>query len=196
VSVGAGGSLAYASLIVFLGGLGAFAAFGFSKLGWEPALAAGVGLGCIGLLGMIIGGLMARQGVKSITKVSPAPERTLETFQQLSRHESTAGKTSEIKEKVKDKVEELRKDEPQRSSAEIQTSVLDKQQAMAETLEELTDRASLRHLRRKASHEAHAHPYRWGLAAMGTGLAGGYLLQRKRHHHGNGHGKVIKLVEE
>ena len=53
---------------------------------------------------------------------------------------------------------------------------------MAETLEELSDRVTLRHMRRQADAEVREHPYRWGFVAAGAGVAASYLVKRKFSH--------------
>jgi hypothetical protein len=50
---------------------------------------------------------------------------------------------------------------------------------MADTLSELGRRVSLTTARQHAVREIRAHPYRWGLVAMGTGLVGSFLLKKK-----------------
>lgn len=161
-----GGMVAYAGLILFLGALGILAAFGLQKLGLPPALAEFVGLGAVGFIVMATGTALLLAGIKAIKTEPLAPKRTIETLENL-KGEQPFPKPQPEPVKIK------------RSSAEIEASVLAKETQMAETLEELGDRVSLRHFREQASQEVHAHPYRWGLVAMGAGLAGSYLVTRK-----------------
>jgi hypothetical protein len=134
------------------------------KLGLSPALAEFAGLGAVGLVVMATGAVLLLAGIKAIKTEPLAPKRTIETLEHLKGEE--AAPKPEPKKKG-------------RSSAEIKASVLAKENEMAETLEELGDRVTLRHFRDQASQEVHAHPYRWGLVAMGAGLAGSYLVTRK-----------------
>jgi hypothetical protein len=165
-----GGFVAYAGLIIFLGALGILLAFAFEKMGWSPALAEFAGLGIIGLVVMGIGAALLFAGLKAFKSTSLAPERTIETLQHLKGEEHFHEQPHEQPQREKEK---------DRSSAEIEASVLAKEDQMAETLEELGERVSLRHLRRQATNEVRNHPYRWGLVAMGAGLAGSYLVKRK-----------------
>jgi hypothetical protein len=111
------------------------------------------------------------KGVKAFSKESLTPKRTIETLQYLKGTEVAC--PAEPAPKVKEKT---------RTSEEIEASVLALETQMGETFEELADRVTLTHFRKQAEAEVRNHPYRWGLVAMGTGLAGSYLLKRKLSH--------------
>src|SRR6266850_1491269 len=160
--IAVGGLVAYAGLIVFLGALGLLLAFVFRRLGLEPALAAFVGLGIIGFVVMGTGAVLVLKGLKAFKAQSLAPKRTIETLQRLKGDELAVALEAN---KEKDK-------EKERTSAEIEASVMATELEMAETLEELEGRLTLRHMREQATAEIRSHPYRWGLVAMGAGLAG------------------------
>ena len=164
-----GGMLAYAGLIVFLAGLGSLAAFAFQKLGLEPGLASFLGFAVLGLFVMAAGSLVAINALHALKKESLVPEKTVEKLQGL-KGESAALKTPEPK----------KKDE--RTSEEIEADVIYAEARMKETLEELGDRVTLRRFRRQANVEVRNHPYRWGLIAMGAGVAASFLFKRN----GNG----------
>jgi hypothetical protein len=166
-SVAIGGFLAYAGLIVFLGGLGALLAYAFSRLGLDPLLAAFIGLAIIGLLVFVAGALMLLKGVQAVKKVSPKPERTIRTLQQLkgSGPATTAKPLPEMKD--------------DRPPEEIEAGIIATQARMADTMDALADRVTLSRARRRANAELRAHPYRWGLVAAGCGAAGSYLVKRK-----------------
>src|SRR5437667_3349010 len=55
VSLAVGGFVAYAGLIIFLGGLGILLAFAFEKLGLDTALAGFIGFAIIGLVAAGVG---------------------------------------------------------------------------------------------------------------------------------------------
>jgi hypothetical protein len=149
VNIAIGGFVAYAGLIVFLGGLGMLIAFALQKLDLNPFLSAFIGLGA------------------ALKKESLTPERTIDTLQRVKGTEHVA-KPTEPKPK---------KDE--RSSEEIEKSVVKTESRMAETMEELGDRLTMTHLRHQANAHVHKHPYRWSLVAMGAGVCGSILMKRK-----------------
>jgi hypothetical protein len=169
ISIAIGGCMAYAGLIVFLAGLGVLVAFAFTKLGLDPLLAGFIGLGLIGLLVIATGAIMLMKGIKAIKKVSPTPERTVRTLQQLKASDP-------------DMVQDLRTVEEKkddRTPEQVEAGVMVAEERMAETIDELAERVSLSHARRRADAEVRAHPYRWGLIAAGCGAAGSYLVKRK-----------------
>jgi hypothetical protein len=168
VNIAIGGFVAYAGLIVFLGALGMFAAYFLQKLGLEPFLSAFIGLGAIGFIIIAVGVIMLLTGLKAMKKESLTPERTIDTLQRVKGAEYHVEKPAEMKPK---------KDE--RSSEEIEKSVVKTEHRMAETLEELGDRLSMTHLRRQAKAEVQKHPYRWSLVAMGAGVCGSLIMKRK-----------------
>ena len=166
-AVAIGGFVAYAGLIVLLAGLGAVLAFAFSRLDLPPLLAAFIGLSIIGLIVIGAGTIMLMKGIKQLKNQSFAPERTIESLQHLrgSRGGEIQPKETTPKEK--------------RSAREIEACVLRTEDKMAETIEELADRVTLGHFRRKARLRVRSHPYRWGLVAAGCGAAGSYMLKKK-----------------
>src|SRR6266480_2932147 len=122
VALAVGGFVAYAGLIVFLGGLGLLLGFAFEKLGLQPALAAFIGLAIIGLMAAGIGYAFIAESIKSFSHSSMKPEKAIETLKDLkgSEPEHEEFENSE--------------DEPKRSSEEIQASVVAHENAMGETM--------------------------------------------------------------
>jgi hypothetical protein len=168
VNIAIGGFVAYAGLIIFLGALGVLLGFAFQRLGLDALMSEFIGLGIVGFLIIAVGALMVLGGFKALKKESIAPERTIETLQRVGGPEPAT---------KKDVSDEEKKDE--RSSKEIEVSVLRTEKQMAETLEELGDRLTMTHLRQQADEELRKHPYRWSLVAMGAGVCGSYLMKRK-----------------
>jgi len=168
VNIAIGGFVAYAGLIVFLGALGMLIAFGMQKLGLDPFLSSFIGLGAIGFIVIAVGAIMLLAGLKALKKESLTPERTIDTLQRVKGAEYHVEKPAEMKPK---------KDE--RSSEEIEKSVVQTEHEMAATMEELGDRLSMTHLRRQAKAEVQKHPYRWSLVAMGAGMCGSLIMKRK-----------------
>jgi Protein of unknown function (DUF1469). len=168
VNIAIGGFVAYAGLIVFMGALGMLIAYFLQKAGLDPLLSTFIGLGAIGFVVIAVGAIVLLAGLKAMKKESLTPERTIETLQRVKGTEPHAAKPKAPKPK---------KDE--RSSAEIQSAVVRTESDMAETLEELGDRFTMRHIRNQATAEVRHHPYRWSLVAMGAGVCGSYLMKRK-----------------
>jgi uncharacterized membrane protein YcjF (UPF0283 family) len=166
VNIAVGGFVAYAGLIVFLGALGVLLGFVFQRLGLDPLLSEFIGLGIIGFIITAVGAIMLIAGLKALKKESLAPERALDALQRVKGTEPSAKKL------VKDKKDE-------RSTREIEASVIRTELEMAEILEELGDRLTMTHLRNQARVEVLKHPYRWSLVAMGAGVCGSYFMKRK-----------------
>jgi hypothetical protein len=167
VYIAIGGFVAYAGLIVFMGALGMLIAYFLQKAGLDLLLSAFIGLGAIGFVVIAVGAILLLTGLKAMKKESLTPERTIETLQRVKGTEPHA-ELAEPKPK---------KDE--RSSAEIEKSVVRTESQMAETMEELGDRLTMKHFRHEANAHVHRHPYRWSLVAMGAGVCGSYLMKRK-----------------
>lgn len=168
-SVAIGGFVAYAGAIVFLGALAMIVAYAFEQAGLHPALARFVGLAIIGLLAAGAGIVMLLGGIKAIKQQSLRPERTMETLQNLRGTPPFAAKIpGESKEKP--------------SPKDLEISVMRTENEMADTLQELSDKVTMKEFRQKADVEIHEHPYRWGIVAAGLGLASGYLIERSLLH--------------
>ncbi len=168
VNIVIGGFVAYAGLIIFLGALGVLLGFVFQRLGLDPLMAEFTGLGIVGLLTIAVGAIMLLSGLNALKKQSFAPERTIETLQHIKGTSPAEKKPVAAREKKDD-----------RSSKQIEVSVLQTEKQMAETLEELGDRLTMTHLRHQANEEIRKHPYRWSLVAMGAGVCGSFLVKRK-----------------
>lgn len=168
-TVAIGGFVAYGGLIVFLGGLGMLLAFVFERLGLQPALAAFMGLGVIGLVVIGVGVIFLLKGITAFSKESLTPKRTIGTLRRGHLTENGSVSDPEPTDK-KDKA---------RTSEEIEACVMATEDRMAETVEELTERVTLNHFRQQASDEVRKHPYRYCLLAIGGGMAASYLVTRK-----------------
>lgn len=166
VNIAIGGFVAYAGLIVFLGALGMLIAYAIQRAGLDPFLSGFIGLGAIGFIVIAVGAIFLLNGLKAMKKESLTPKRTIETLQRVKGNELE-----------KPTAPKPKKD--QRSSAEIEAAVVRTESHMAETLDELGDRLTMRHFRHEANAHVHKHPYRWSLVAMGAGACGSYLMKRK-----------------
>jgi hypothetical protein len=166
VNIAIGGFVAYAGLIVFMGALGMLISYFLQRSGLDPLLSTLIGLGAIGFVVIAVGAILLLTGLKAVKKETLTPERTIETLQRVKGTEPE-----------RPTVPKPKKDE--RSSKEIEASVVRTESHMAETLEELGDRLTIRHFRHEANAHIRKHPYRWSLMAMGAGVCGSYLMKRK-----------------
>jgi hypothetical protein len=167
LGIAIGGLVACAGLTLFLDGLGILIGFAFKRLGIDPLLSAFFGLGIVGLTVVAVGSVMLLTALNALKKESLTPERTIETLQNIKG--TTPTKSHLHIEQAKD----------ERSSAEIEASVVQTEKEMAQTLEELGDRLTMAHLKQQADVEIRQHPYRWSLVALGAGVCGSYLMKRK-----------------
>jgi len=172
VSLVIGGFVAYAGVIVFLGGLGLLLAFAFEKLGLPSAMSGFLGLAVIGLLAAGVGYAFIAEAIKSFSSESMSPEKTIETLKDIKGHEAR-----KPKEEKSHKIEE-----PKRSSEEIHAHVVATEVSIGDTMDEISRRLSPRYAKERIKQRISAHPYRWNLIAMGTGLLSGFLVKMKISH--------------
>src|SRR6516162_781921 len=107
VAVAIGGFIAYAGLIVFLVGVGWLVGWAFQKAGVQPVLAEFLGLVTIGLLVAAAGGVLVLKGMKTFSKNSLAPQRTIHTLQRLKGIEEASTTPQNPKAAAKRPSEEL-----------------------------------------------------------------------------------------
>jgi hypothetical protein len=173
-----GGCIAYIGVNLLFIAIGMIVAYAFQGLGMDPLLATSAGIGATAILVIAVGTLLLIKGIHAFSKANIKPEKTIETVENLKSEEGKAESAAKRVEKMDE--------EDHRNSKEIQESVFDLEEEMADTLSELGRRVSLTSAREHANKEVRAHPYRWGLVAMGTGFAGSFFLKKK----------AAKLVKE
>lgn len=166
-----GGFVAYAGLIVLLGGLGMLLSLAFQKMGLDPLPAQCAGLGAIGLLVILVGVAMLLKGMKTLSASSLVPERTLDTIKHLKSEEDGA-QTQVRKKDTKD-------EQPEPSPEELEKEVLATEDRIGETIEEIIYRTSPARAKDLAVKNIHAHPYTWSALALGSGLVSSLLLSRR-----------------
>lgn len=178
-NIAIGGFVAYAGAIVILGALGMILAYAFEQAGLHPALARFVGLAIIGLIVAGAGAVMLMGGIKAIKRQSLTPERTVETLQNLKGTPPVMS-AEEVREARGEPTAKTRAAEakPKPSPQELEVALMRTESEMADTLQELTEKVTLKEFRQKADVEIREHPYKWGLLAAGVGLASGYLIER------------------
>lgn len=166
----AGGVLAYAGLIVFLIGIGWLIAWALEHAGLDPALAGFVGLAVTGLAGLGVGMGLVLKGIKTMSKESLAPQKTVHTIQRLRPSAP------------KPELAEPEVPAPKHSSQEMQSRVERTEDRVADTLEELGQRLSPAQFHAQVKHRIREKPYRSGLVAMAAGVLSGLVLTRPSRH--------------
>jgi hypothetical protein len=163
---GIGLSVLYVAVLVVLAGFGLLLSFVLQKLGLDLLPARGAGFGGVGLLVIIAGAVVLLKAVKSLSKATIAPEKTLYTIKRMKP--------------VMPEVTQARKPEPPRRAAkDIETDVRATEQRLGRNLEALAGRVSPIRFLRMASARVQARPVRWNLAALATGFAGSVWFVKK-----------------
>ena len=171
LSLAIGGFVAYAGLIVLLIGLGSLLGLAFEKAGLSTAMAGFLGLGAVGLLVLVVGCVMLLKGVKSLSRESLTPERTVQTLKELRGDDDE----DYYAESYND--EENGEEAP--STDELQARVEATENRMGETLDEIGYRLSPSHINAEVKTKIEENPYRYGLVALGVGVASGLMLRSK-----------------
>ncbi len=171
-NVAIGGAVAYAGLIVLLGGVGILVGWAIHKTHLDPALANFIGLGGVGLLIVLIGAALILKGLKAFSTTSLAPRRTIETIKHLNGTDTLEPQPVQIK----------RKTTPKHSPDELKANVLATEEHINATLGEIAYRASPARLKDRADADIRLHPYTWSVAALGSGLVASLLAVRRLTH--------------
>jgi len=166
-SLAVGGFVAYAGVIVLLIGLGALVAYAFASGGMDPFLAAFLGMAIIGIIIAGIGSAFIFKALKSFSKESIAPKRTLHTLQELKTRDAT------------ETIHPEPQPEEKLSSAKLQSQVEITERRMGETLDELGRRLNPRHINKRVKQRLAEKPYQAGLVAILAGFFGGRWVRRK-----------------
>jgi Putative Actinobacterial Holin-X, holin superfamily III len=164
-----GGFIAYAGLIVFLVGLGFLISFVFQELNMHAALANFIGIAIIGLGAAVVGYALLSKALKRISKESLAPEKTFHTIKEIRGADHGAPSRA-------------RPAAAKPSSTEMETLIDSTQRNLKETATELRQRLTARYMAKQLIVQAKCHPLRSGLIAVGTSLAGFFLIKRRLHH--------------
>ena len=134
-------------------------------------LAGFVGLAIVGLLVAATGAIFLMKGIKTFSKESLAPERTIHTIQRLkATDEQIAVRQEAVRQEVKP--------EPKESSKDIQARVEETENRMTNTLDQLGQRLSPSHINAQVKHRIQEKPYQSGFVAMAAGLVSGLFITR------------------
>lgn len=166
-AIAVAGMIAYACVILMLQAFGLVIAYAFAQLGWSPLLSIAAGFGCLAGFLVLVSVAVAWAGMRGIQGGTLKPEKTIESLKGLngSRHK---GESPDPPENV-----------PKRSTDEMESDVLAVEDDMGRTLREIRYRITPDYLLRQADEKLQAHPYRWSLIALGTGLVSGVVLRRR-----------------
>jgi hypothetical protein len=171
MTLAVGGFVAYAGLIVLLIGLGLLLGLAFETAGLSTAMAGFLGLGSVGLLVLVIGSVMLLKGVKSLSRESLTPEKTVQTLKEL--------RGSDDEDHYAENYTEEENGENEPSTDELQARVEATENRMGETLDEIGYRMSPSHINAEVKTKLQENPYRYGLVALGVGVASGLMLRSK-----------------
>lgn len=174
-SLAIGGFVAYAGLIVFLIALGCLIAWALEKADLAPLLAGFIGFAGIGLLVIGIGCAVLFKGLAAIKSNGIAPQRTIQTLQDLKGGADVYAVGHEHQEDVEEEQKSV-------SSEVMQERVEDTENRLGETLHELGRRLSPAHINSQVKRKIQTNPYRSGLIAAVAGVLSGVILRRKMSH--------------
>lgn len=163
VMLAVGGFVAYAGAIVLLIGLGWLAGWGFEAAGLAPTVARALGITATGLIVAVVGYVMLQKGLNKMKSESLAPERTIQTLQELGSSGQEEAQTS---------LDQL-------DSEQLQQRVEATETRMGDTLDELGHRLNPSAIKEQVGDRISANPYRAGLIAMGVGVVSGLVMRRK-----------------
>ncbi|HEU5397136.1 MAG TPA: phage holin family protein [Verrucomicrobiae bacterium] len=162
----AGGFIAAAGFLAFSVAIGLVIGFAFESLGLNPLLAAFCGLAIMGFLMLSVGGIAVLKGIKAISSLSPAPEKTIDTLKQIKPGAASPSP-------------EPRPAEDPRSSNELHREALGTEQEMAEQKREIAFQLSPQQLKKRTIEHMKTHPLAWAAVASGSLLAGGLVVGRQ-----------------
>jgi hypothetical protein len=160
-----GGFIAVTGLTLLLNALAFVVASAFTHTGlsWLPALAAG--FGAVGLLIAIVGSVLVAKGSKQLSSESLTPEKSVETLKADANEAER--KQFEI---------ESHADSP---SDHAQAAALGRKSDLEETLDQIGERLSPRHIKGQVQQAVKAKPYHWAVGSMMLGTVGGFLIRHR-----------------
>lgn len=163
--LGVGAFVAYAALLVLLGGLGQLSSFLLQSLGLDLLPSRSAGFGGIGLIVIAVGVVVVLNGVKRFSKQSVSPEKTIYT---INRIKGTAAEKPVAKPAA-----------PKRKSKDVHADVIATQERLGSNAQALVQRLSPTHYLGIVVRRAQAHPVRWNLGALVTGFVGSVWFVKK-----------------
>jgi putative superfamily III holin-X len=171
-----GGLIAYGGALILFTGIGALLAYFFNKGGMSPLMSICLGLVCIAVAVMVMGGVLVFKALGTFKEESLAPEKTIDAIKHNREINPAEEKAKEMENET----------EPKRSSDEIKSHIDTTQDMMKEDARELRQRLTPGYMGRAFAAGVRHHPVRAGLIGAASGLVGFFVVKHKRNHHHNG----------
>lgn len=171
IALGIGTFVSFAGLVVLSLAMGRLLALFFEGLDWSPALSNFVGIVTAGLVVALIGLVFLLKGIKTFSKSSLKPERTLETLRELRGHEHQAAAP---------KLKEPRALQP--SKAELESRIDQTRSELKHTMTKARKRAAWGSAAALLGRHARRHPLRLLAIGAGAGIARQALKRRRAKH--------------
>ena len=171
IGLGIGTFVSFAGLVLLSLAVGRLLALAFEGLDWSPALANFVGITTAGLVVAFIGLIFLLKGVKTFSKCSLKPERTLETLRELRGSNGQPARR---------KLKEPRALQP--SKEELEARIDHTRQNLKQTMSKAKKRLAFASAASLVGRHARRHPLRLLVIGAGAGLAR-HALKRRREKH-------------
>jgi hypothetical protein len=172
-----GGLIAYGGALILLTGLGGLCAYFFSRAGLSPLMSITLGLLCVGVLVVGIGGALVLKALATFKEEKLAPEKTIDAI----KHNRDV---NPAKERAREIPKEI---ELKRSPDEIKTEIDVTQDMMKEHARELRHRLTPGYMGRAFAAGVRHHPVRASLIGAASGLVGFFVVKHQRNHNHKNH---------
>lgn len=176
----AGGLVAYGGTLILFTGIGALIAYFFSRGGINPLMSIFLGLVCIAVAVMLIGGIMVLKALGTFKEEGLAPEKTIDAI----KHNRDANPAKEHAKEMQEMEKEI---EPKLSSDEIKSHIDTTQDMMKEDARELRQRLTPGYMGRAFASGVRHHPLRAGLISAASGLVVFVVTHKLNHNHNGRH---------
>ena len=171
VGLAIGGIAALAGLIILLASLSSLLSFAFESAGVQRSLAFFLGALIIGGGAALVGLGFVTKAIKTFSKESIAPEKTMDTLKKLKNHSTV------------EKAETLHPiPQPRRSSEQIEASIHTTRHEVEETAHEISERLTPRYMGQTLKHKIQEHPVGSSLIGLGTGFLSVLVIRRRIRH--------------
>ena len=170
IALGIGTFVSFAGLVVLSLALGRLLSLAFQGLDWSPALSNFVGITTAGLVVALVGLVFLLKGIKTMSKSSLKPERTIETLRELRGNHHHAAP----------KVKEPRALQP--SKEELEARIDRTRSDLKQTMSKARKRAAWGSAATVLGRHARRHPLRLLVIGAGAGIARQALKRRRAKH--------------
>ena len=173
INLGIGTFVSFAGLVLLSLAIGRLLALALEGFDWSPALANFVGITTAGLVIALVGLIFFLKGVKTMSKSSLKPERTIETLRELR------GKDHQPAPR---KLKEPRALQP--GKEELEARIEQSRANLKQTISTAKKRLAWSSAATVVGRHARRHPLRLLMIGAGAGLAR-HALKRRRAKHAN-----------